>query len=155
MSLKKRSNQILESKTILTSRNVIKITKKKSIALQNEIKQYYDKNGYLSWSAKKKKYVILGTNFPKNGIVECPECHIGQLMVIRSYKTKKRFIGCSNYYNGCKASSPLLQKAKLRVLKTSCESCLWPMVIFRYSRKQKWIKQCANIKCKSRAPKSN
>jgi len=27
------------------------------------------------------------------------------------------FIGCSNYYNGCKASSPLLQKAKLRATK--------------------------------------
>ena len=55
-------------------------------------------------------------------------------MVIRSRTTRKRFMGCSNFYGGCKASSPLLQKAKLRATKSPCEVCKWPMVIFRYSR---------------------
>jgi len=108
----------------------------------------------LSWSGKKEKYIILGTNTPKDGIVDCPECHVGKLLVIRSPKTRKRFIGCSNYYNGCKASSPLLQKAKLRVIKKQCESCNWPIVIFRYSHKEKWNRQCSNINCVSRKAKS-
>ena len=112
-----------------------------------------DSNGYLSYSAKKKKYIILGTNSPKDGIVECPQCKIGQLMIIRSPITKKRFIGCSNYNNGCNASSPLLQRARLRATKTKCEFCKWPIVIFRYNRKQKWTKQCLNFKCKSRKTK--
>jgi len=151
MVLKK--NTILELKKV-TNRNVIKITKKKTEILKSEIIQYYDRNGFLSWSGKKKKYIILGTNTPKDGIVNCPECHLGKLLVIRSPKTRKRFIGCSNYYNGCKASSPLLQKAKLRVIKKQCESCYWPIVIFRYSHKEKWNRQCSNINCVSRKAKS-
>jgi len=145
--------QIVKSKKIPKTCNVIKPTKRITDLLKNEINQYFDTNGYLSYSLKKKKYIILGTNSPKNGLVECPKCHLGQLMIIRSRKTRKRFIGCSNYYNGCDASSPLLQKAKLRALKQKCEICSWPIIIFRYSRKQKWIRQCGNINCDSRKPK--
>ena len=149
MALQKSSTQVVQS-----LRNSVRPTKKKITVFKNEINQYYDNNGYLSWSAKKKMYIILGTNSPKNGLVECPECQIGQLMVIRSNKTRKRFMGCSNYYNGCKASSPLLQKAKLRATKIPCKICAWPIVIFRYSRKQKWTRQCSNLKCQSRIPKA-
>ncbi len=154
MVLQKNTIQILKQKRFRTSRNVVKPTKGKINVLKNEIKQYFDKSGYLSWSSKKQMYIILGTNSPQNGLVDCPECRLGKLMVIRSNKTKKRFLGCSNYYNGCKASSPLLQKAKLRATKIPCKICSWPIVIFRYSRKQKWNKQCSNIKCESRIPKS-
>ena len=94
--------------------------------------------------------MILGTNSPKNGLVQCPQCNIGELMVIRSRTTRKRFMGCSNFYGGCKASSPLLQKARLRATKKPCEICKWPMIIFRYSRNQKWTKQCSNFNCESR-----
>ncbi len=154
MVLQKNTIQILKQKRFRTSRNVVKPTKGKINVLKNEIKQYFDKSGYLSWSSKKQMYIILGTNSPQNGLVDCPECRLGKLMVIRSNKTKKRFLGCSNYYNGCKASAPLLQKAKLRATKIPCKICSWPIVIFRYSRKQKWSRQCSNIKCESRVPKS-
>jgi len=154
MVLQKNTIQILKQKRFRTSRNVVKPTKGKINVLKNEIKQYFDKSGYLSWSSKKQMYIILGTNSPQNGLVDCPECRLGKLMVIRSNKTKKRFLGCSNYYNGCRASSPLLQKAKLRATKIPCKICSWPIVIFRYSRKQKWNRQCSNIKCESRIPKS-
>lgn len=134
-------------------RNITKPTKRRIASLKTEIMQYFDSNSYLSWSASKKKYIILGSNQPKDGLVQCPSCHVGKLIVIRSRKTKKRFIGCSNYYNGCKASSPLLQKAMLRATKIPCEICSWPVVVFRYSRKQKWAKQCSNINCSSRKSK--
>ncbi len=147
-----RTVQIL-SRKITKTRNVVKLTKGITKSFKNEINQYFDANGYLSYSSKKKKYLILGTNSPKNGLVECPKCHLGQLMIIRSHKTRKRFIGCSNYYNGCDASSPLLQKAKLRAIKQKCEICAWPMVIFSYYIKQKGSRQCGNINCDSRKPK--
>jgi hypothetical protein len=131
----------------------IRISKTKVNNLQKEMRQYYDANSFLSWSAKKKKYVILGSNEPKDGLVQCPSCKIGKLMVIRSKKTRKRFMGCSNYYNGCKASSPMLQKAMIYATKSACQKCFWPMILYRYSRKQKWIKQCANYNCPSRKPK--
>ena len=151
MRKKNQLLQVIEKKS--NPHNVIKPTKKKIDVLKNELTQYLDSNGYLSYSAKKKKYIILGTNSPKDGIVECPQCKIGQLMIIRSPITKKRFIGCSNYNNGCKASSPLLQKARLRATKTKCEFCKWPIVIFRYNKKQKWAKQCSNFRCESRKTK--
>ncbi|MFN3654743.1 MAG: DNA topoisomerase [Candidatus Nitrosotenuis sp.] len=137
-----------------SARNKIRITANKVNLLRAEIRQYFDKNSYLSWSASKKKYVVLGSNEPKNGLVVCPSCKIGKLMVIRSRTTKKRFMGCSNYYNGCRASSPLLQKAMLCVTKVPCKHCLWPQLLFRYSRRQKWKRQCANIKCPTRWPKA-
>ncbi len=148
---KNRLFQVIQKNSI--SHDVIIPTKKKIQVLKNELAQYLDTNGYLSYSAKKKKYIILGTNSPKSGLTECPQCKIGQLMIIRSPITKKRFIGCSNYYNGCKASSPLLQKAILRPTKTKCKLCMWPVVIFRYNRKQKWTRQCSNFRCKSRKTK--
>ena len=154
MVLGKSTIQIVKAKENVNFRNNVKPTKKRIDLFRREILQYFDKSGYLSWSSKKKMYIILGTNSPKNGLVDCPECNLGQLMVIRSNKTKKRFIGCSNYSNGCKASTPLLQKAMLRAIKTKCKKCSWPLIMFRYTRKQKWIKRCSNIKCPSIKTKS-
>ena len=151
MRKKNQLLQVIEKKS--NQHNMIKPTKKKIDVLKNELAKYLDTNGYLSYSTKKKKYIILGTNSPKNGLVACPQCKIGQLMIIRSPITKKRFIGCSNYNNVCKASSPLLQKARLRTTKTKCEFCKWPIVIFRYNKKQKWAKQCSNFRCESRKTK--
>ena len=145
----------LQSVQVKTQRHVIRTTKAKTNVFKKEIVQYLDGNGYLSWSSKDKKYMILGTNSPKNGLVQCPLCKIGELMVIRSRTTKKRFMGCSNFYGGCKASSPLLQKAKMRATKKPCETCKWPIIIFRYSRNQSWTRQCSNFNCESRKSKSN
>ena len=149
MPSKKNNLQTIQQKKPVI-RHLVKTTKKQTDIFKKEIIQYLDSNGYLSWSSKDKKYFILGTNSPKNGLVQCPSCKLGELMVIRSRTTKKRFMGCSNFYGGCKASSPLLQKAKLRATKKPCDVCKWPMIIFRYSRKQKWIKQCSNFICKTR-----
>ena len=149
MPPRKTEIQTIKVRKIIT-RHIIKTTKSKTNIFKKEIIQYLDSNGYLSWSSKDKKYMILGTNYPKDGLVECPHCKIGELMVIRSRTTKKRFIGCSNFYGGCKASSPLLQKARLRATKKPCETCRWPIIIFRYSRNQKWTKQCSNFNCKNR-----
>ena len=154
MVSKKQVIQSVQLKKTRT-RHSTKTTKSQVNIFKKEIVQYLDSNGYLSWSSKEKKYIILGTNSPKNGLVQCPQCKLGELMVIRSKASRKRFMGCSNFYGGCKASSPLLQKAKLRATKKPCMICSWPMVIFRYSRNQKWTKQCSNIKCESRNTKSS
>ena len=152
MPAKKIQLQTIQVKEKI-QRHSVRSTKSRVLIFKKEIAQYYDSNGFLSWSSKEKKYIILGTNSPKKGLVQCPECKVGQLMVIRSRTTRKRFMGCSNFYGGCKASSPLLQKAKLRAIKASCEECKWPMIIFRYSRKQKWTRQCSNFNCKTKNTK--
>ena len=48
----------------------IRATKKRIEILKNELRQYLDSNGYLSYSTKKKKYIILGTNSPKNSLAK-------------------------------------------------------------------------------------
>ena len=132
------------------SRHKLRVTKRATNDLLEEIRQYVDRNGYLSWSEKEKKYVLLGTLHPRRGLVDCPDCKVGQLMIIRSQSTGKRFIGCSNFSNGCLSSSPLLQRARLRGTKRPCAACGWPIVIFRYSNKQKWTRMCSNIECPTR-----
>lgn len=117
---------------------------------KSEMLEYMDAGGYLIWSARTRMYSLSGTKSPRLGLVSCPSCHTGMLMVIRSQKTRKRFIGCSNYIHGCDASSPLLQRARLRALKQACSVCAWPIVIYRYSRKSKWTRMCSNHVCTSR-----
>ena len=151
--MKQQNKQVKVSKIKTRKRDSVKLTKNNIKSFKTEITQYLDTNGFLSWSAKKKKFVILGTNSPKDGLVECPECKSGKLVIIKSHTTKKRFIACTNYYIGCKASSPLLQKAMLKATKIKCKVCSWPTIFFRFSRKQKWQKQCGNIKCVSRKSK--
>ena len=151
--MKQQIKQVKVANMKTRKRDSVKLTKNNIKSFKTEITQYLDTNGFLSWSAKKKKFVILGTNAPKDGLVECPECKSGELVIIKSHTTKKRFIGCTNYYNGCKASAPLLQKAMIKGTKIKCEVCSWPTIFFRFSRKQKWQKQCANIKCNSRKSK--
>ena len=41
-------------------------------------------------------------------IGECPKCRDGKLVILRSKKTGKRFVGCTNYFEGkCNTSFPL------------------------------------------------
>ena len=135
--MKQQIKQVKVANMKTRKRDSVKLTKNNIKSFKTEIVQYLDTNGFLSWSAKKKKFVILGTNTPKDGLVKCPECKSGELVIIKSHTTKKRFIGCTNYYNGCKASSPLLQKARLKATKIKCKVCSWPTIFFRFSRKQK------------------
>jgi len=67
----KKKLQTIQIKKII-SRHLVKITKSKTNIFKKEIIQFLDGNGYLSWSSKEKKYMILGTNSPKNGLVQCP-----------------------------------------------------------------------------------
>ena len=82
---------------------------------------------------------------------QCPLCKKGQLRMIRSRTTKKRFVGCSNYSGGCKATAPLPQKGSIRSTGKMCPTCSWPVVgvIFAQGRKQWRI--CINMNCPLKA----
>lgn len=79
----------------------------------------------------------------------CPVCKKGQLRMIKSYKTKKRFVGCSNYSGGCKATAPLPQKGIVRAGK-ACPECGWPVVGIIFARRAKQWKICVNMQCPAR-----
>ncbi len=76
----------------------------------------------------------------------CPVCKKGQLRIIKSRTTKKRFVGCSNYASGgCRASAPLPQKGGIRVSKTTCR-CGWPIISVAFGRGKRW-NTCVNMQC--------
>ena len=83
----------------------------------------------------------------------CPVCKSGKLFVNYSKKTGKRFVGCTNYFNGvCKTSFPLPQKGKVRPTGKNCIKCGWPTVQVRIGRRP-WV-LCFNTECPTKAMRS-
>lgn len=78
----------------------------------------------------------------------CPVCRTGELRMIRSRKTKKRFVGCSNYASGCRASAPLPQRGVVRTTSKECERCRWP-VVYILGTGRPW-RLCVNPDCPGR-----
>jgi DNA topoisomerase-1 len=77
----------------------------------------------------------------------CPACHDGRLIMLRSKKSGKRFVGCINYSKGCRASAPLPQRGVLKALGSPCKTCSWPMVLVRT---RYWWRLCVNPNCPSK-----
>jgi len=75
----------------------------------------------------------------------CPVCKNGELRVIRSKATRKRFVGCSNYSSGCRASAPLPQSGTIRATVKACERCSWP-IIYALGGGRPW-RLCVNPNC--------
>jgi DNA topoisomerase-1 len=77
----------------------------------------------------------------------CPLCQNGKLVIIYSKKTGKRFVGCTNYFEGtCKAAFPLPQRGSVRTAGNVCKSCGWPVVRIWMKGKRPW-NLCLNPKC--------
>ena len=80
---------------------------------------------------------------------KCPVCKTGDLRIVRSKTTKKRFVGCSNYSDGCRASAPLPQKGSVKTTSRPCECCSWPVVLVLGGRSP-W-RLCVNPGCPGKA----
>ena len=74
----------------------------------------------------------------------CPVCRTGQLRVVRSKSSKKRFVGCSNY-PACRASGPLPQRGTVKATTGKCFRCRWP-VAFIVGSGRPW-RLCLNPAC--------
>jgi len=95
-----------------------------------------------------KQEVILGV---------CPICNKGNLIIKRSNKSKKRFVGCSLYSsNKCTATASLPQKGTIKSTGKNCTECRWPIIKSTYSRqaKHQWH-FCINIQCLSKGNNNN
>jgi DNA topoisomerase-1 len=80
----------------------------------------------------------------------CPVCKTGQLIVVHSAKTGKRFIGCTNYFkNLCKTSSSLPQKGFLKSGGKTCSTCGWPTIKVMFVARRPWV-FCPNPNCESK-----
>jgi DNA topoisomerase-1 len=85
----------------------------------------------------------------------CPDCKTGELIVIHSRKSGKRFIGCTNYFNRtCKTSYPLPQKGTLKITHKKCRACGWPTVQTRIGQRSPWT-VCFNPTCPTKKQRKN
>ena len=76
---------------------------------------------------------------------KCPVCKTGDIRIIRSRTTRKRFVGCSNYPSGCRTSAPLPQKGTIRPTSRPCKHCSWP-VVYVVGGRHPW-RLCVNPDC--------
>jgi DNA topoisomerase-1 len=125
---KKMDDVINESKEVLT--DVLTEFKNNEEKIGEALSQ-----AYISF---KKNQKIIGT---------CPDCG-GEIKIITSRKTGKRFCGCSNYSKGCRFSTPLPQTGTIKGLNKKCDICGFPMIVVRF--KSKWFNSCTNMKCSSK-----
>jgi DNA topoisomerase-1 len=89
------------------------------------------------------------TRLQERIISACPVCKTGKLFISYSRKTGKRFIGCTNYFEGlCKVSFPLPQKGPVKSTGKRCPACGWPTVETRMARRS-WV-LCFNLQCPSK-----
>jgi DNA topoisomerase I len=80
----------------------------------------------------------------------CPKCKDGQLVVLRSKKSGKRFVGCTNYFNGkCTTSFPLPQTGVIKPLTTACKGCGSPIIAVYHKGRLPW-RLCLNPTCPSK-----
>jgi DNA topoisomerase-1 len=86
---------------------------------------------------------------------ECPTCGTGTLMILYSRKTRKRFIGCTNYFKKqCNAAFPLPQRGTARPTGRNCKGCGWPTVQVRIKGRRPW-NLCFNPKCPLKEERKN
>lgn len=77
----------------------------------------------------------------------CTKCQGGKLVILRSKKTGKRFVGCTNYFEGkCNTAYPLPQTGLVKPLAITCRNCRAPTVAVYMRGKKPW-RLCLNPKC--------
>ncbi|MDG6906236.1 MAG: DNA topoisomerase I [Nitrososphaerota archaeon] len=79
----------------------------------------------------------------------CPNCKDGSLEAIRSSRTKKRFIRCTNYAKGCKSSSPLPTRGRITPTVNICKICGWPKIAYLRRGFATKIEECSNFSCEA------
>jgi DNA topoisomerase-1 len=77
---------------------------------------------------------------------KCPNCG-KDLRIMKSNKTGKSFVGCSNFPK-CKTSFPLPQKSPITPTDKTCPECGMPLVSVRFGRKK--VLSCIDINCTSK-----
>ena len=78
-------------------------------------------------------------------VAKC-ECG-GDLRIIKSRKTGKRFVGCTNYSKGCRVSYPLPQRGTIILTGKSCPSCGSPIIKVRSRRT---YEMCLDPNCETK-----
>ena len=89
---------------------------------------------------------LVKSGFSDKTLGKCPNCKTGKLIVVRSKKTRKRFIGCTQYFEGkCKTSFSLPQQGFIKP-SVICRDCGWLRIRIQTKGKSAWD-LCFNPEC--------
>lgn len=92
--------------------------------------------------------VIRKSKLKERTVGTCPTCRTGQLVILYSRRTGKRFIGCTNYFRGlCRTAFPLPQRGSVRPSGRNCHACRWPTIQVKTRGRPLWI-LCFNPQCR-------
>lgn len=121
--LTRNFEQSLE-KIMLGKEDKEKVLSKAKIAVTNickEFKQNEDKIG------KELGEAIIQTQNDQSILGPCPKCG-KDLKILYSPKTRKHFVGCTGYKDGCKTGFPLPHNASFQRLDKICDKCNTPII---------------------------
>jgi DNA topoisomerase-1 len=112
--------------------------------LKPQLESFREKEGTIGEELSK---AIQRARLQERIVGNCPICGTGELMILFSRKTRKRFIGCTNYFKGlCETSFPLPQRGSVKPLRKECKACGWPLVLIYMRGKRPWM-LCFNPDC--------
>jgi DNA topoisomerase-1 len=125
-----------------TREEVLKEAKKVLSEILQEFKKNEKKIG------KKLSEALQEARKEERSLGNCLNCKTGELSIMFSRRTGKRFVGCSNYKK-CGTGFPLPAKGKITPLNKACTICGWPMIqVWRKGKRP--FRMCINHKCKSK-----
>ena len=152
-AMKKYVSEIVSTKLTNFLEASIKSIEEGEITI-NDLRKYLEKSLESPLNKIKKNECAIGDEIKnvlanlENGMAfgKCPKCDDGEMILIRSWKSKKRFIACSNYkLTGCNAIASIPQKGFIKKSNTYC-SCGWPVLRVILARKKSW-RICVNRYC--------
>jgi DNA topoisomerase-1 len=109
----------------------------------DEFKQHEDDIG------KELGEAIMQMQDEKSVLGKCPNCG-KDLKVMFSPKTRKYFVGCTGYKDGCRTAFPLPGRASVQPLNKVCDKCKTPIIkVIRKGRRQ--FIMCLDPKCETKA----
>ncbi len=120
--------------------SVLQEAREKLIRIMKEFKEKEEAIG------RKLKKALMEKERMKYVVGECPSCG-GTLRKIKSRKTGKVFVGCSNYPR-CSTSFPLPQNNSVETTNMKCKVCGLPLVRVRFKNRR--VLSCIDLNCKSK-----
>lgn len=122
---------------------ILSKAKKAVTKICEEFKQNEEKIG------KELSEAIVQTQDDKSFLGKCKECG-KELRVLFSPKTRKYFVGCSGYKDGCRAVFPLPHNASFQRMNKVCDKCKTPIIkVLRRGRRP--FNMCLDPKCETKA----
>ena len=153
-TMKKFASEIVSTKLTNFLEDSIKSIEDGELNI-NDLRKYLEKSLESPLNKIKKNQFTIGDEIKnvlvnsENGMAigKCPKCEHGEMILIRSRHSNKRFIACSNYQTtGCNAIASVPQKGFIKKNNTYC-SCGWPVLSVIFATKKSW-RICVNRYCR-------